>query len=105
MNGMYSLGAVVFIHMHTYIQTHMLKYIHHHKYTCFENWWWNYNKKKVSFSKKLCICLKNKIKITQLEKVRFIEVNELKLTQVESFSFFHFMFVAANASELFVRPI
>ena len=28
-------------------------------------------------------------------------VNDLKLTQVELFSFFHFMYVAANASELF----
>ena len=33
-----------------------------------------------------------RLKITELEKVRFIKVNELKLTQVE---------VAANASELF----
>ena len=39
--------------------------------------------------------------MTQLEKVRFIKVNELKLTQAELFSFFHFMRVAANASELF----
>ena len=41
------------------------------------------------------------MKVTQLEKVRFIKVNELKLTQVELSSFFHFMCVAANASELF----
>ena len=33
--------------------------------------------------------------------MRFIKVNDLKLTQVELFSFFHFMCVAANASELF----
>ena len=33
--------------------------------------------------------------------MRFMKVNELKLTQVELFSFFHFMCVAANASELF----
>ena len=42
-----------------------------------------------------------KIEITQLEKVRFIKVSELKLTQVELLSFFHFMSVAANASQLF----
>ena len=41
------------------------------------------------------------MKITQFEKVRFIKVNGLKLTQVELFSFFQFMYVAANASELF----
>ena len=39
--------------------------------------------------------------MTLLEKVRFIKVHALKLTQVQLFSFFHFMFVAANASELF----
>ena len=44
---------------------------------------------------------KTRLKITQLEKLHFIKVNELKLTQVELFSFFHFMCVAANASELF----
>ena len=33
--------------------------------------------------------------------MRFIKVNELKLTQGESFSYVHFMCVAANASELF----
>ena len=43
---------------------------------------------------------KTRLKITQLEKVRFIKVNELKLTQVESFSFFHFMCAAASAFEL-----
>ena len=43
---------------------------------------------------------KQRIKITQLEKVRFIKVNELKLTQVELFYLFHFMCAAANASEL-----
>ena len=39
--------------------------------------------------------------MSQLEKVSFIKVNELKLTQVELFSFFYFMYAAANASELF----
>ena len=34
-------------------------------------------------------------------KVRFIKMNELKLTEVELFLFFHFMCIAANASELF----
>ena len=41
---------------------------------------------------------KTRLKITQLEKVRFIKVNELELTQGDFF--FHFMCVAANASEL-----
>ena len=41
------------------------------------------------------------LKITQLEKVRFIKKNELKLIQVKLFSFFHFKCVAANAFELF----
>ena len=41
----------------------------------------------------------------QLEEVRFINVNELKLTQVNLFSFFHFMCVAGNASELILWPI
>ena len=46
--------------------------------------------------------LKNqRLKITQLEKERFIKLNDLKLIQVESFWFFHFMCIAANASELF----
>ena len=40
------------------------------------------------------------MKITQLEKGRFIKVNELKLTQVELFSVFHFKCVATNVSEL-----
>ena len=44
---------------------------------------------------------KQRLKITQVKKVHFIKVNELKLTQVELFSFFHFMCVAANESELF----
>ena len=44
---------------------------------------------------------KQRLKITQLEKVCFIKVNKLKVTQVELFSFFHFMCVAANASTLF----
>ena len=42
---------------------------------------------------------KTRLKITQLEKERFIKMNKLKLTQVDFF--FHFMCVAANASELF----
>ena len=33
--------------------------------------------------------------------VHFIKVNKLKLTQIELFQFFHFIRVAANASELF----
>ena len=41
------------------------------------------------------------LKVTQLEKVRFINVNKLKLTQDELSSIFHFMCVAANASDLF----
>ena len=49
----------------------------------------------------LSTCLKKRLNIALLEKVRFIKVNELKLTQVELFSFFHFMCVVANASELF----
>ena len=44
--------------------------------------------------------LKNqRLKITQLEEARFIKVNELKLTEVELLKFFHFMCVAAHASE------
>ena len=42
-----------------------------------------------------------KILNANLSYLHFIKVNELKLTQVELFSFFHFMCVAANASELF----
>ena len=49
----------------------------------------------------LCTLKKQRFKITQLEKVRFIKVNELKLTLVDLFAFFHFTCVAANASELF----
>ena len=45
--------------------------------------------------------LKKRLKITQLEKMRFIKVNVLKLTQVELFSFFHFMCAADNISEFF----
>ena len=46
--------------------------------------------------------LKNqRLKTTQLKKVRFIKVNELKLTQIELFSFFNFMLATANASKLF----
>ena len=44
--------------------------------------------------------LKTRLKITQLEKVRFIKANELKLTQVQLLSFFYFKCVAANAYEL-----
>ena len=41
------------------------------------------------------------LKITQLEKERFIKMNELKLTKLSYFSFFLIMRVAANTSELF----
>ena len=44
---------------------------------------------------------KTSLKITQLEKVRFIKVNELEIIQVELFWFFPFMCVAVHASELF----
>ena len=44
---------------------------------------------------------KTRLKISQLERMRFIIVNELKLTQVGLFQFFYFMCAAANASELF----
>ena len=44
---------------------------------------------------------KKRLEIIQLEKVRFIKVNELKLTEVAILSFFQFLRVAANASELF----
>ena len=44
---------------------------------------------------------KTRLKISQLERMRFIIVNELKLTQVGLFLFFHFMCVATNASEEF----
>ena len=40
-----------------------------------------------------------RLKITQLEKVRFIKMNELKLTQIELFLLFYFKSVAANVSE------
>ena len=43
---------------------------------------------------------KQRLKITQLEKVRLIKVNEINLTQVQLFSFFHFMSIAANGSVL-----
>ena len=45
--------------------------------------------------------VKTRLKITELEKARFIKMNELKLTQVKLFYFFHFMYVDANANELF----
>ena len=41
------------------------------------------------------------MKITELEKVRFIKVDEIKLTQVELFQFFHFICATAKAFELF----
>ena len=44
---------------------------------------------------------KTRLKIIQLEKVRFVKVNELKLTEVELFQLFHFMCAAANAFEYF----
>ena len=56
---------------------------------------------KESFRYYKITSLKSRLKITQHEKVHFIKVNELKLTQVELFWFFHFMCVAANASEVF----
>ena len=42
-----------------------------------------------------------RLKVTQLEKARFMKVNEIKLCQIELFQFFQFMCVAANAYELF----
>ena len=45
------------------------------------------------------------LKITPLEKARFIKVNELKLTHVELFYIFHILRVASNASEFYVWPI
>ena len=47
---------------------------------------------------------KQRLKITQLEKVRLTKVNELKLIQVELFSLFYFMSAVANASELLCMP-
>ena len=44
---------------------------------------------------------KQKMKINQLEKMRFIKVNEQNLTQVEQFQFFRFMCAVTNAFELF----
>ena len=44
---------------------------------------------------------KQRSKISQLEKVRFIKVNQLNLTHVELFSFFHFRCVDADATKLF----
>ena len=41
------------------------------------------------------------MKVTQLEKARFIKVSELKGIQVELFTFCHFMYAVANASKLF----
>ena len=40
----------------------------------------------------------HRLKITQLEKERFIKVNEQILTEAELFQFFHFLCVAASAS-------
>ena len=42
-----------------------------------------------------------RLKINQLENVRFIKVDDLKFTQVELFLFFHFKCVAAYVSDLF----
>ena len=44
---------------------------------------------------------KQRLKITQPEKVHFINVNELKIIQIELFSFFHFKCAAAYESGLF----
>ena len=55
----------------------------------------------IQIEKAVSTLLNKRLKVTELEKVRFIIVNDLKLTQGELFSFFHFMCTAANASELF----
>ena len=55
----------------------------------------------VFFCNVILPALKTRLKITELEKVRFIKVNELKSTQVELFKVFNFTCVAANASKLF----
>ena len=52
----------------------------------------------------LCTLKKQRLKITELEKVRFIKVNELKLIQIELFSFFLLMCAASNKSQLFCLP-
>ena len=41
------------------------------------------------------------MKTAQFAKVRLIKVNDLNLTEVSLISFFHFICVTANASELF----
>ena len=46
-----------------------------------------------------------KLKLTELEKVRFTKMNELKLAQVELFSLFRFKSVAANVSESFCAAL
>ena len=48
---------------------------------------------------------KKRLKMTQVEKERFIKMNESKLTRVELFPFFHFNSVAANVFELFCVPL
>ena len=56
----------------------------------------------MTFNLSECLYSLNKrLTITQLENVRFIKLKELKLTEVELLQFFHFMCVAAIASELF----
>ena len=45
--------------------------------------------------------LKTELKITYIEKVRFIKVNGLKLIQAELISFLHLKCVAAKIFELF----
>ena len=40
-----------------------------------------------------------RLKVIQLEKMRFIKENELKLTQVELFSLFHLKSITPNVSE------
>ena len=60
-----------------------------------------YNSDNACGKKQYYVTHLKKIKITQLEKVRFIKVNELKINQVELFSFSHFIYVATNAFELF----
>ena len=49
----------------------------------------------------ICTHLKNNIESNSAWEDALIKVNQLKLTQIEIDYFFHFMYVAANASELF----
>ena len=55
----------------------------------------------LKYSNSISNLKKQRMKITQLEKVSFIKVNQLKLTQFELFQFFHFMCDAVNTSDLF----